>query len=73
MGFVHAGPHRTKPVQLWEHGDIRVVLNHGVGDDDPEVVAIAVSSRDPAAQRRPAPRRCSPRGSSAAAAPARPT
>ena len=49
MGFVHAGPHRSKPVQLWEHGEIRVVLNHGVGDEDPEVVAIAVSSRDPAA------------------------
>lgn len=49
MGFAHAGPHRSKPVQLWEHGEIRVVLNHGVGEDDPEVVAIAVASRDPAA------------------------
>jgi 4-hydroxyphenylpyruvate dioxygenase len=49
MGVAHAGPHRSKPVQLWEHGEIRVVLNHGVGDEDPEVVAIAVSSRDPAA------------------------
>lgn len=49
MGFVHAGPHRSKPVQLWAHGDIRVVLNHGAGDDDPEVVAIAVASDDPAA------------------------
>jgi 4-hydroxyphenylpyruvate dioxygenase len=47
MGFVHAGPHRSKPVQLWEHGDIRIVLNHAVGEDDPEVVAIAVESRDP--------------------------
>jgi 4-hydroxyphenylpyruvate dioxygenase len=49
MGFVHAGPHRSKPVQLWEHGEIRVVLNHGAGDEDPEVVAIAVSSQDPTA------------------------
>jgi 4-hydroxyphenylpyruvate dioxygenase len=47
MGFAHAGPHRSKPVQLWEHGAIRVVLNHGVGEDDPEVVAIAVTSADP--------------------------
>ncbi len=47
MGFRHAGPHRSKPVHLWEHGDIRVVLNHGAGDEDPEVVAVAVSSRDP--------------------------
>jgi 4-hydroxyphenylpyruvate dioxygenase len=47
MGFRHAGPHRSKPVHLWEHGEIRVVLNHGAGDDDPEVVAVAVNSRDP--------------------------
>jgi len=47
MGFAHVGPHRSKPVQLWEHGAIRVVLNHGAGDDDPEVVAVAVESDDP--------------------------
>ena len=47
MGFAHVGPHRSKPVQLWQHGDIRVVLNHGAGDDDPEVVAVAVESADP--------------------------
>ncbi|MDA0173910.1 TIM barrel protein [Solirubrobacter taibaiensis] len=45
MGFAHVGPHRTKPVQLFEHGDIRVVLNHE--GSDPEVVAIAVASADP--------------------------
>ncbi len=48
MGFTHVGPHRSKPVHLFEHGDIRVVLNHGAGADDPEVVAIAVASDDPA-------------------------
>jgi 4-hydroxyphenylpyruvate dioxygenase len=47
MGFAHVGPHRSKPVQLWQHGDIRVVLNHGAGDEDPEVVAVAVESADP--------------------------
>jgi 4-hydroxyphenylpyruvate dioxygenase len=47
LGFAHVGPHRSKPVQLWQHGDIRIVLNHGVGDDDPEVVAVAVESADP--------------------------
>jgi 4-hydroxyphenylpyruvate dioxygenase len=47
LGFGHAGPHRSKPVQLWQHGDIRVVLNHGAGEDDPEVVAVAVESADP--------------------------
>jgi 4-hydroxyphenylpyruvate dioxygenase len=47
LGFGHVGPHRSKPVQLWQHGDIRIVLNHGAGDDDPEVVAVAVESADP--------------------------
>jgi 4-hydroxyphenylpyruvate dioxygenase len=49
LGFAHVGPHRSKPVQLWQHGDIRIVVNHGVGDDDPEVVAVAVESADPQA------------------------
>jgi 4-hydroxyphenylpyruvate dioxygenase len=47
MGFAHVGPHRSKPVQLWRHDEIRVVLNHGAGEHDPEVVAIAVESQDP--------------------------
>jgi 4-hydroxyphenylpyruvate dioxygenase len=47
MGFAHVGPHRSKPVQLWQHGDIRIVLNHAAGDEDPEVVAVAVESADP--------------------------
>jgi 4-hydroxyphenylpyruvate dioxygenase len=47
MGFAHVGPHRSKPVQLWQHGGIRIVLNHGAGDEDPEVVAVAVESADP--------------------------
>ena len=25
LGFGHVGPHRSKPVQLWQHGDIRIV------------------------------------------------
>jgi 4-hydroxyphenylpyruvate dioxygenase len=49
LGFGHVGPHRSKPVQLWQHGDIRIVVNHGAGDDDPEVVAVAVESADPQA------------------------
>jgi 4-hydroxyphenylpyruvate dioxygenase len=47
LGFAHVGPHRTKPVQLWQHGDIRIVVNHG--GDDPEVVAVAVESENPRA------------------------
>jgi 4-hydroxyphenylpyruvate dioxygenase len=47
MGFARTGPHRSKPVSLWELDDVRVVINHGAGDDDPEVVAVAVESADP--------------------------
>jgi 4-hydroxyphenylpyruvate dioxygenase len=47
LGFAHVGPHRSKPVQLWQHGDMRIVLNHGAGEEDPEVVAVAVQSADP--------------------------
>jgi 4-hydroxyphenylpyruvate dioxygenase len=32
-------------VQLWQHGDIRIVVNHG--GDDAQVVAVAVESEDP--------------------------
>ncbi len=50
MGFRHAGQHRTKPVQLWRHGDTRILVNHDHGDDDPpgpRVAAIAVESEEP--------------------------
>jgi len=47
LGFRHVGPHRSKPVQLWQQGDIHIVVNHGAGDDDPEVVAVAVQSAEP--------------------------
>ena len=33
MGFAHVGPHRSKPVHLWQQGGARVLLNHG--DDRP--------------------------------------
>lgn len=50
MGFTHVGPHRSKPVQLWEQGEARVLLNHG--DDrasgDPLVAALGVESSDAA-------------------------
>jgi len=48
MGFRHAGQHRTKPVQLWRHGDTRVLVNHDDGGrPGPRVAAIAVESEDP--------------------------
>ena len=62
MGFAHTGQHRSKPVQLWEQGTARVLLNAGAGGPaDPvgagrpgpagevAVVALAVESTDPTA------------------------
>jgi 4-hydroxyphenylpyruvate dioxygenase len=49
MGFTHVGPHRSKPVHLWQQGGARVLLNHG--DDrsagDPLVAALGIESADP--------------------------
>ncbi len=51
MGFAHVGPHRSKPVQLWQQGEARVLVNHGDArtGGDPLVVALAVESTNPAA------------------------
>ncbi|SDN44572.1 4-hydroxyphenylpyruvate dioxygenase [Klenkia soli] len=51
LGFAHTGQHRSKPVQLWEQGAARVLLNAGVrtADGEASVVALAVESADPTA------------------------
>ena len=42
LGFVKAGQHRTKPVQLWEQGGARVLLNASIGiDEHPHGAAVA--------------------------------
>jgi 4-hydroxyphenylpyruvate dioxygenase len=58
MGFVHAGQHRSKPVQLWEQGDARLLLNFGdrrlsgVLHGDSLVTALGVETADPAGAAR---------------------
>ena len=52
LGFTHTGQHRSKPVQLWEQGDARVLLNAAVvrAEQEPglaEIRALAVESADP--------------------------
>lgn len=49
LGFTHVGQHRSKPVQLWEQGGCRVVLNSAVVRPQAALSAFAVSSADPAA------------------------
>jgi 4-hydroxyphenylpyruvate dioxygenase len=51
LGFAHTGQHRSKPVQLWEQGRARVLLNASVvrpsGAGVAEVAALALESEDP--------------------------
>ncbi|HEX2072143.1 MAG TPA: TIM barrel protein [Geodermatophilus sp.] len=56
LGFAHTGQHRSKPVQLWEQGDARVLLNASVvrpaGPGVAEVAALGLESEDPARSAR---------------------
>jgi len=58
MGFTKAARHRSKPVQLWQQGEVRILLNRErpSADDrqrgDAAVTAIAVESSDPARSAR---------------------
>ncbi|MPY84524.1 MAG: TIM barrel protein [Actinophytocola sp.] len=45
LGFRHTGRHRTKPVQLWQQGDARVLVN--AGGATPQLSAIGLESPDP--------------------------
>lgn len=51
LGFVRTGVHTGKPVELWEQGQARVVLNTGGPDaeDGPALSAIGLECPDPAA------------------------
>ncbi len=68
LGFAHTGQHRSKPVQLWEQGGARVLLNASdPADSGPGPSAAGPrwprwASR-PTTRPRPrsGPRRCSPR------------
>ncbi|MET0415685.1 MAG: TIM barrel protein [Actinoplanes sp.] len=68
LGFTHRGQHRSKPVQLWEQGAARILLNHGtarLSEGAAAIRAFALESTDPqrSARRaeellaRPLPRR----------------
>jgi 4-hydroxyphenylpyruvate dioxygenase len=51
LGFVRTGVHTGKPVELWEQGAARVLLNTGGAEsqDGPVLSAIGLESPDPAA------------------------
>ncbi|NJC86576.1 sugar phosphate isomerase/epimerase and 4-hydroxyphenylpyruvate domain-containing protein [Planosporangium mesophilum] len=56
LGFTHTGQHRSKPVQLWQQGGARVLLNaappRGTSPGGAAVCALAVESADPARSAR---------------------
>ena len=51
LGFTHTGQHRSKPVQLWEQGEARVLLNASVVRPEAaglaSVAALGLESADP--------------------------
>ncbi|WP_433137248.1 bifunctional sugar phosphate isomerase/epimerase/4-hydroxyphenylpyruvate dioxygenase family protein [Actinomadura nitritigenes] len=51
LGFVRTGVHSGKPVELWERGAARVLVNSGSAEspDGPALGAIGLESPDPAA------------------------
>ena len=51
LGFRHTGNNREKPIQLWEQGDAKILVNTSpVGRDSqvgPHIAALAVGTHDP--------------------------
>ncbi|GAA3349554.1 hypothetical protein GCM10020358_72130 [Amorphoplanes nipponensis] len=64
LGFAPTGRHRSKPVQLWQQGGARVLLNYAaqrtVAPGTATVCALAVESTDPVAATRRAERLLAP-------------
>jgi len=52
LGFRHTGDNREKPIELWEQGDAKVLLNTSAvargGQVGPHIAALAVGTPDPA-------------------------
>ncbi|MBB5850117.1 TIM barrel protein [Amycolatopsis umgeniensis] len=68
LGFVRAATHRSKPVQLWQQGSARVLVNETTRDG--AVSALGLVSADPAGSARRAETLLAPeRGPSSVAAP----
>jgi len=51
LGFARTGTHAHKPVELWQQGEARILLNAGSpeGRDGPALAAIGLECPDPAA------------------------
>jgi 4-hydroxyphenylpyruvate dioxygenase len=61
LGFTRTGHHRSKPVDLWEHGDARVLLNATADRAGAAAItALGIESADPVASARRAEALCAP-------------
>jgi sugar phosphate isomerase/epimerase/4-hydroxyphenylpyruvate dioxygenase-like putative hemolysin len=64
LGFTHTAQHRSKPVQLWQQGTARVLLNFApqrtVTPGTAAICALAVESADPVGSTRRAERLLAP-------------
>ncbi|NBE97948.1 TIM barrel protein [Nonomuraea sp. KC401] len=64
LGFSHTGQHRSKPVQLWQQGMARILLNFAPQRTMPAgtatICALAVESADPVGSARRAERLLAP-------------
>ncbi|WP_210769357.1 TIM barrel protein [Occultella kanbiaonis] len=64
LGFAQVGRHRSKPVELWEQGGARVLLNlapeRSITPATASISALAVESADPDASMRRAERMLAP-------------
>ena len=65
LGFAHVSQHRSKPVQLWEQGGARVLLNlapeRSIAPATASISALAVESADPDVSMRRAERLLAPK------------
>jgi 4-hydroxyphenylpyruvate dioxygenase len=52
LGFARTGQHRSKPVQLWQQGDARVLLNMAAGRAGASVAALGIETADALASTR---------------------
>src|SRR4051794_21229039 len=60
LGFTRTGRHRSKPVQLWEQGDSRVLLNSATASAGASITALGIETADAAASTRRAQALLSP-------------
>jgi 4-hydroxyphenylpyruvate dioxygenase len=60
LGFARTGQHRSKPVQLWQQGNSRLLVNSATGLTGTSIAALGIETADAAASARRAEALLSP-------------